>query len=306
MTSARHPLPTDIVALVSFDGDIYPNEAKPLERLGAQGDVRPLENALEQWFSFATGKHTWVSVRGATIRGLISARKRAKRSAWEVEVMINTTDDASIAETLFVQMLGGIGRQGAERVFLRLEADNPLKQAARKAGFFSYADETLFRRPALQPPSQVDLPLRKKTKADTLGLFQLYNREVPANVRAVEGMTLKEWQASQEAWGGKHSDYVIEQDGVIEGWLRVMTGDVSRITALGTGSYDDLISAGLQLLGEREAFCLAPDYAPGLAAAFERHDFEPVGAYTSLAKRLTQRVGELAPETANDAIPVGQ
>jgi hypothetical protein len=42
MTSARHPLPTDIVALVSFDGDVYPNEAKPLERLGASEDVRPM------------------------------------------------------------------------------------------------------------------------------------------------------------------------------------------------------------------------------------------------------------------------
>ena len=49
MTSARHPLPTDIVALISFDGRVYPNEAKPLDRLGL-GDDKPhaLETALEQ------------------------------------------------------------------------------------------------------------------------------------------------------------------------------------------------------------------------------------------------------------------
>jgi hypothetical protein len=305
MTSARHPLPTDIVALVSFDGNVYPNEAKPLDRLGLEGDVRPLENALEQWFSFATGKHTWVSVRGATIRGLISARRRAKRTAWEVEVMINTTDDSSVAETLFAQMLGGIGKQKAERVFLRVEADSPLKGAARKAGFFSYAEETLYRRRSLKPPPETDITLRKKTKADAMSMFQLYCREVPANVRAVEGTTLREWQAAFEKWGGRCTDYLLEQDSVIEGWVRVMPGGVSRITALGRGGYDDLISAGLQVLGEREAFCLAPDHSPGLCAALVSHDFEPVGSYTSLAKRLAKQVGELARETAKEAIPVG-
>ncbi len=69
MSSARRPLPTDLVALVSFDGRVHPNEAKPLESLGLDERAHMLETALEQWFSFATGKHTWVSVRGATIRG---------------------------------------------------------------------------------------------------------------------------------------------------------------------------------------------------------------------------------------------
>ena len=80
MSSPRRPLPTDLVALVSFDGTVHPNEAKPLDRLGLDERARPLESTIEQWFSFATGKHTWVSVRGATIRGLISARRRAKPS----------------------------------------------------------------------------------------------------------------------------------------------------------------------------------------------------------------------------------
>ena len=93
MTSARRPLPTDLVALVTFDGRVYPNEAKPLEQLGLDERTRPLETALEQWFSFATGKHTWVSVRGATIRGLITARRRAKPSVWEVDALIDIDED---------------------------------------------------------------------------------------------------------------------------------------------------------------------------------------------------------------------
>ena len=123
MSKARTVLPTDLVALVSFDGRVYPNEAKTWDRLGL--DVRgphPLETALEQWFSFATGKHTWISVRGATIRGLISARRRAKPSAWEVEVLINADEDKGVCLSLLTRMLAGVGKLGAERVVFYLHA----------------------------------------------------------------------------------------------------------------------------------------------------------------------------------------
>ena len=83
MSRARHPLPTDLVALITHDGRVYPNEAKTWDRMGADDSgPHPLGTALEQWLSFATGKHTWVSVHGATIRGLVSARRRAKRTVW--------------------------------------------------------------------------------------------------------------------------------------------------------------------------------------------------------------------------------
>jgi len=146
MTSARHPLPTDIVALVAFDGRVYPNEAKPFESLGAEPAPRPWENALEQWFSFATGKHTWVSVRGATIRGMISARRRARASAWEVDVLIDASDDPSVGLSLFSRMTAGVAKLGAERVFLRLDAHSALKGPGRAAGVVPNCPEKCFRR----------------------------------------------------------------------------------------------------------------------------------------------------------------
>src|SRR5437867_9481748 len=121
MSSPRRPLPTDLVALVSFDGRVHPNEAKPLGRLGLDDRAHPLESTIEQWFSFATGKHTWVSVRGATIRGLIWVRRRAKRSAWEVVALIDVVEDEVVALSLFSRLIGGVLKQGVVRVFLRLE-----------------------------------------------------------------------------------------------------------------------------------------------------------------------------------------
>ena len=304
MTSARTPLPTDLVALVSFDGRVYANEAKPLDRLGTDERTRPLETALEQWFNFATGKHTWVSVHGATIRGLISARRRAKPSAWEVEVLINATEDESVALSLFSRMTAGVIKQGAERVFLRLAETSPVYDAARAAGFFRYTTETLYRRDASQwSPSGADMAFRTKGKSDAFGIYQLYNRTVPANVRAIEGATFREWQAVQEKWGGRCSDLVVEEDGVITAWLRTMAGSIGRLYAMAeSGPCDTLLAAGLDLLQDREVFSLVPDYHPELASALERHGFEPAGEYITLAKRLAKPSEELA--HAAEAVPV--
>lgn len=309
MSSARHPLPTDIVALVSFDGHVYPNEAHPFDRLGVVQTARPLERALEQWFSFATGKNTWVSVRGATIRGLISARPRAKRSAWEVEVLINASDDESVALALFSRMTAGVIKQGAERVFLRLGADSAICETARAAGFFKYGSEILYRRSAGKSAHPEALEgLRSRAKSDAFGIYELYRRSAPATVRAIEGLTFREWQAAQEKWGGRASDLLLEEDGLITAWVRVMPGNTGRIHVLAERPpYDSLLGAGLDVLRDRDIFCLAPDYNVELASALDRSSFEPVATYLSLAKRLTKPVEQEQParETTSKAVPVG-
>src|SRR6266545_3603755 len=232
MSGPRRPLPTDLVALVSFDGRVHPNEAKPLERLGLDDRAHPLESTIEQWFSFATGKHTWVSVRGATIRGLISARRRAKRSAWEVDALIDVEEDEEMALSLFSRMIGGITKQRAERIFLRLDAGSHLSEAARKAGFFQYTRETLYRLEATSSSEANEVPFRPREKSDLVGIFQLYSHSVPANVRAIEGATFREWQAAEESWGGSTKDLLLEEDGIITAWLRLLPAQTGRFALI--------------------------------------------------------------------------
>ena len=307
MMRARYPLPTDLVALVSFDGRVYPNEAKPWDRLGLDERARPLETALEQWFSFATGKHTWVSVRGATIRGLISARRRAKRSAWEVEVLIDADEDRRVISSLFSQMLAGVTRQGAERVFLRLSSDSGAVKAAREAGFFPYCRQTLYRSRQKAMPEATELKLRARARGDLFGIYQLYNQAVPANVRAIEGATFREWQAALEPWGRRPADFLLEEEGVISGWVRLLSGGIARLQVLGGSRnvpIEDLLSAGcLRLAGAGVILCLAPEYDAGLALTLERLAFRPAGDYVLMAKRLLKPAEELVPETTSTAVP---
>jgi len=313
MTKARTVLPTDLVALVSFDGRVYPNEAKTWDRMGAhERGPHPLETAIEQWFSFATGKHTWVNVRGATIRGLISARPRAKRSVWEVDCLINADDDAGICLSLLERMARDIGRAGAERVFLRLNADSPLLDIVRSAGFFTYTQERLFRRDEpvdVKMLNLTEISMRPRSPADLWGLFQLYQAVAPANVRSIEGLTLREWQASQERWGGRPRDFVLEEAGCITAWLRLSSGSEGRFHILadnGRGSETAVVvrAALSQLAGKALLLCLLPIYADELAPALGRLDFRLSGEYVLLAKRLLKTAEEPASEHVGHAVPV--
>jgi hypothetical protein len=306
MSRARYPLPTDLVALVSFDGRVYPNEAKPFDRLGLDERARPLEDALEQWFFFATGKQTYVSVRGATIRGLINARPRGKRTAWEVEALINADDDKAVVSSLFSRMLAGIGRVGAERVFIRLDATSTIVRAARDAGFFPYQQQTLYRLGGKARAKAPEIGLRAKSKQDLHGMFQLYMHAVPANVRAIEGATFKEWQAALEPWGGRTTVLVLDENGAITAWARVQSGQTGRLSILSTSrstGLDDIIQAAAAKLSKSESLLsLVSEQDAGLAAALERQGFQPVGSYVLMAKRLTKTAQELVPEAATAVV----
>jgi hypothetical protein len=308
MTSARKPLPTDLVALVSFDGRVHANEAKPLDRLGLDDRAHPLEGALEQWFSFATGKHTWVSVRGATIRGLISARQRAKKSAWEVDALIDVDEDEGVSLSLLGRMASGVVKQRAERVFLRLDRDSHLAESVRKAEFFPYSRETLYLLNQVPADDAPELPFRPRDKPDLMGIFQLYSHSVPANVRAIEGATFREWQAAQESWGGRTHETVLEEDGIITAWLRVLTGQTGRLSALARSerfSVQEVVSSALSRLSKsKRVLSLVPEYDTELASCLGRLGFEPIGEYATYARRLVKPIEELATETSGQAVPV--
>jgi hypothetical protein len=309
MTSARRPLPTDIVALVTFDGRIYPNEARPLDRLGVEDRTHPLETALEQWFSFATQKHTWISVRGATIRGLLSARPRAKRSAWEIEVLINAAEEEGVALSLFTRMTAAITRLGAERVFLRLEAGSSLLHTARCGGFFAYSQERLYRRKGGRAVKPAQGRLRPRGKHDALGIYELYRRTAPATVRAIEGATFREWQAAQEKWSGRTVDILEEEDGLVRRWLRVSGGQVGRLAILAESGNaapvrETLDVALSRLAQSSQILALTPHYAPAVVAALEDAGFEAAGDFVTLAKRLAKPAEELVQEATGKALPV--
>ena len=313
----RTARPTDIVALVAFDGRIFPNEARPWDQLGCTtAGPHVLTSAFEQWFSFATGRATWVSVQGQTVRGVISARRRASRLAWEIDTLIAAADDpAAVALTLLSQVVAGAVRAGAHTIFVRVEAGSDLLPAAHQAGFVSYARETLLRLDspwsldAVTPPAgsrgadtpSAALMLRPRLKGDAYALYQLYCRATPAAVRQVEATTFQEWLAAREerSRGRGRVDLIAEYQSRAMAWVRASRdADLSRLDLLvhpdAWPATEDLLAAGLAgLRQDRPVYTLVREDARPVQQRLEAAGFARAGEYVSLAKRLALPVREL-------------
>ncbi len=306
MTTTRPVRPTDLVALVSFDGRVYPNEAHTWDRLGRrQEGPHLLENALEQFFAFATGHHTWISIQGQTIRGVASARPRGSRLAWELDCLIVAAEETEpVLFALMEQLSMAAAHARVLRVFLRVRAGTDLLLFARKSGFTPYCEETLMRLDGETPEEPLDpsLTLRPRQPGDGFALFRLYNAVVPVEVRRVEAATYSEWVAGQEKRGQGRGrfDLVAERESEVVAWLRaVPDGAMGRIDLLvhpAAGRYSGgLLSHAVHVLGARRpVFCMVPSYAGGLRALLEQRGFEHAGEYAGLVKRLALPARELS------------
>jgi hypothetical protein len=291
--TARTVLPTDLVALVSHDGTIYANEAMTLDRLGTQDSPSPLETALEQWFSFATGRHTWISVKGNTLRGLASARKRGSRLAWEIDCLIDAgDDDRSVLMSLLDQVTEAAGKSGALKIFVRVPASSATEDVIARCGFAPYRHETAYTAPAASIGASDPQSLRRRTKADLYGLFQLYSATTPERVRRYEAMTFGEWTAAQESLG-KTAHWIIERDGRLGGWLRAARdGSLGRFDVMGeTPVLDTLIDAAAARLHQAETlYALVPDHHQDVARRLDERGFTPGESFTVLARRTVRPV----------------
>jgi hypothetical protein len=305
--SARVVLPTDLVALATFDGKVFANEAVTRDRVGTAASPHPIGAALEQWFSFATGRHTWISVRGATLRGLLSARRRGSRLAWELDCLIDAAEgDPAVLLSLLDQAVRDAGKAGAEKIFLRLNAHSAALPSVRRAGFVRYLTEELYEREGPQPAERnpaSQLGLRARRMEDRYPLFQLYNSAVPEPVRRLEAVTFREWLACREriCAASRTTQLVLEREGRITAWLRTgIDGDVGRFDLLtlpkqrGLG---DLLEVALARLSRcQRVHVLVPEYAETLARHLARLEFRKAGEYALLARRTmtTVKVPQLA------------
>ncbi len=296
MPKARTVLPTDLVALVSYDGRVYANQAITLDRIGSGGSPHPIEAAFEQWFSFATGRHTWISVKGPTLRGLVSARKRGSKQAWEIDCLINAEeDDPGVLMSLLDQVTDAAGRSGAMKIFLRVPTGASVEGEAARCGFAPYKRETVYsrRQPAAKaapsPPA-----VRRRAKADEFGAFQLYNALVPEPVRRFEAMTLTEWAAAQETLG-RTAQYVADEIGRIGGLLRIAhDGEIGRFDVLAEdAAAEALVEAALTKLANRASLhAIVPPYAGHVARRLIDRGFAADDEFTVLARRTVRRVKE--------------
>jgi len=216
----RALLPTDVLALVSYGSRNFDNRAWPLERVGAESSLHPLSVMVDKVRSLGRDRCAWVSIEHQRLHGLIAARPRGGRSAWEIDSLIDAAPGSDVVLGLIDAALAGIGEHGGEKLFVRLSAgDKDLIETFRDAGFASYREETLYARNS-SPSVGEAIDLQAALPSDDYPGFRLYSAAVSESQRRVVAVTFAEWHAAQERrWLKNGVELVQHRDGHLSAWV---------------------------------------------------------------------------------------
>ena len=234
-------------------------------------------------------------VEKGSLQGVAAFRPRSGTRSWEVSHLYATPDSGDALIALLEQAAAVSADGGAERVFLRVEANGDAIPTARRAGFFPCYRETLYRRQTAASESRrglfdTDAHSMKRGPEHDHALFRLYNETTPVKVRQLVGMTLDQWKDSRERSIGQRRERVVEVDGTLGSWIA--TSVKSGVGQVEVGLHPDyaalapdVVDFALRSLGNANSVvALVPDYTPLLGSYLEERGFRPEGEFAVLVK----------------------
>ena len=104
MSRARRLLPTDLVALALRRA---PERSEAMDRIGLIERGRVPRGGARTVVLLRDRQADLRQREGRDDRGLINARPRGKRTAWEIEALIDADEDKRVVASLFSRMLEG-------------------------------------------------------------------------------------------------------------------------------------------------------------------------------------------------------
>ena len=286
MTHTHAPRPTDLVALMSFDGEVYENQAITREGLGKPSSApHALAATIQQWLG--RGRHVWIDVRGRQIQGIATARPLAGQDAWLIDTLIDAGGVAGggVVTALLSQAADAAVEAGVSKLLLRVRAEAPALPEALRAGFARVVHEELWsseRRDASLPEGAQAVLVRDVEDSDTFALFQLYNRALPIDARQALAVTFEEWRSAQERrWLGRGARELVACEGDrIRGVLQASSGGQFTLLvepgfeAAGSSLY---AAAASQLEGAERLLALQPVCAGTPASMLRAHGYQKGG-----------------------------
>ena len=307
--------PGDLIALVTFDGAVYPNLAVTRERLGRpQQAPHALAAALTHWLR---RRDLWLEVRGRQIHGIATARPLAGPGVWQIDTLIDAGDgDGAVLGALLAQAEQEALRSAVRMLLLRMPAAHGQAVAeVRGCGFEPVLAERLWRAPtagrASAPARQSSLQVRAAGDADWFGRYQLCERLLPPSARRVIAPTYEQWRAMlEEQWLGRRShDAVALEAGRIVGCVsfgRCQGGaQIELQAASGEAAAALLRDARPRLTASEPLFALTPAGSTAVEGALAAAGFELQDEYVLLSRRLTRPVEKAVPATVGVAAPAG-
>ena len=280
---------SDALRCMLVDAPGGANLAAPTESIVR---CRPLRNSTfwAQSLGRSSNRVTVGDWNGVSLSGLASARVRSGIRSWEVDRL--HLKDTGQTFDLLERAVYSAGCRGAERVFLRVPYDSELVDAARKVGFFPYYTEVhLAGMGELTNTSVTEFSVGHRTPTDLQGLFQLYCAATPQEVRQGIGMTIDQWNDSQEPAQTQRNESVLKLDGRIVGWR--MCEPFGKVTAgqtLGHPEHPDSTRYLVSISYQTQNW-LVPNYQQNVSELLQRQGLQELGRYTMLIKMVSVPVG---------------
>ncbi|MEZ4501861.1 MAG: hypothetical protein R3C39_04510 [Dehalococcoidia bacterium] len=309
--------PTDLVALVTFDGEVFANQAVTREHLVRPKQApHPIGAAIEQWLGL--GRQTWVEVRGRQIEGIATARELAE-GVWQIDALVDASAPSSgigeeVLTTLLRKAVDAAREHRVTHVLLRTPLEGPAHVAAMHAGFGRVNVERTYRG-RLETVADGDAEVRPAAEADDLGRFQLFNRTLPLEARQAVAATLEEWRRTRERrWLGRgSSEWVALHEGGVVGALALSPGEPSQLEVEIEVDGQSAASVGGALLNvaaqslegrdaERGALAVVGAMSPA-TSLLEARGFELDAEYVLLCHRTTRQAVERRRVPAGMAVP---
>lgn len=235
---------------------------------------------------------------GNRILAFASAQPRSGPQSWEIRHLYVSPAGEEHLPSLLNAITQAAVEQRCQRIFLRLQREDPLVDIARQSGFFPRVPETLYanRLAAVAGKgnkSSVGDLLKEEKPIDSHDLFRLYNVATPSEVRHAVGMTMDQWQCSRERLSRRSGAYVIKRQDVAVGSLR--TSQRLSKSWLETSAHPDhkhcipqMIRFALeQLRTSKSTYCMLPDYQVDLQCILLDSGFQEISDYITLVNSLT-------------------
>ena len=239
------------------------------------------------------------------LEALIVVQTRRASSAWEIAGFFASSGGFAEMDDLLLAAAAAAGEGGAERVFLRCEAEGPASGPAQRAGFQHAFSEDLFTG-RLRATRGESLQFRPVRNSDTHDVFRLQVATAPVTARAAIGLTLNEWLASRESAAGRSREFVCETDRGVSAWARIdRTNDAVIVEALlhpDLPSLAPMLVEGVARAARRhyQAHWLVPDHQSHIAQALTDRGWRQEGVYQVSVKPVARHVRQpqMAPAQA--------
>ncbi len=292
MIRPLHPL--DVVRYALLGGPGFGNRVYPLERLSlpTRSDTS-IGEAAKLTLSLP-GKHyrALSYSQDRRIAAIGAVRPRASARSWEVSHLLLSPQDEQACNSLLSVLSKETGMNGAERIFVRFQADDPFIGVAKGLGFVQCGHETAYEGGPGSGPCELSGKVRSSDDHDAYHLFRVYCTSMPLETRSLSGLTLDQWKASQEPGAGRQTQYVYERQAETVGWIRTAklrrTGQLTLlVNSEGEDETAGLLDFGLSTLeGASRIVCLVHAHQVLLQRLLEQRSFAPTADYVTLVKTM--------------------